>query len=110
MKKFFLSVQTFRNTTELGRIVARDTYDKFHHTIIYEGQIADVAGFIEKTMNDVIRQNYRLKPMKVVLMRFSDTFVIDLRPQTNGYDKKALSLTGTAVFNDFTGNKEGGEQ
>lgn len=110
MKKFFLSVQTFNSTTELGKIVARKVYVRYHHSLILEEQIKYVADFVNETMNKAIRQNCRLKPMKVTLWRQPDAFRISLRPDTAGsYEKYAFNITGTAVFNDFTGNKEGGE-
>lgn len=109
MKKFFLSVRTFSNTSKLGELVAREVYDKFQHTLVSEGQIVDVAAFIKESMAKYLRQNPRLKEMKVNYLNFPNSFCIDVMPESKSYDKIALSLTGTAVFNDFTEDKEGGE-
>lgn len=108
MKKYFVTVQTFSSTTKLGRLVAMEVREKFQHTLISEGQIVDVAAFIKDSMAEHLEQNPKLKEMKVRYLNFIDSFVIDLKPTAaDSYDKPALTITGTAVYQDFT--EEGGE-
>lgn len=108
MKKYFVTVQTFSNTTKLGRIVAKKVYGKYQHSLITDGKQTEIVDYINKVMHDALKENPRLKEMKVTYNKFINTFAIDLRPDTMVYEKYALSVTGSVVRNEFC--EEGGER
>lgn len=63
MRKYFLTVDTFQNTTKLGKLVAEIVEPKYNNTVVTDRQLLKIPNEIEDIMYEVISKNPRLKPM-----------------------------------------------
>lgn len=108
MSKYFVTVQTFCNTTLLGHAVGQEVLSKFHRSLVaQEGIEKGIKDFINSAMSKHLKKNRRLKPMIVSIYNNGYSFVISLVP-LNGNDMlRAFSLTGELVEHDYT--EKGGE-
>ena len=109
MSKYFVTVQTFCNTTLLGHAVGQEVLSKFHRSLVAQEDIEKgIKDFINNVMDKHLKKNRRLKPMLVSIYNNDYSFVITLVP-LNGNDMlRAFSLTGELVEHDYT--EKGGEQ
>lgn len=109
MRKYYVTVQTFCNTTLLGYAVGQEVLSKFHRSLVAQEDIEKgIKDFINSDMDKHLKKNRRLKPMLVSFYNNEHSFVISLVP-LNGNDMlRAFSLTGELVEHDYT--EKGGEQ
>lgn len=105
MNKYYITVQTYYNTTLLGRAVGQEVLNKFHRSLVNQENVdKDIKDFMDKHL----KKNRRLKPMLISRHDNGNSFVITLVP-LNGNDMlRAFSLTGELVEHDYT--EKGGEQ
>lgn len=108
MRKYYVTVQTFCNTTLLGHAVGQEVLSKFHRSLVAQEDIEKgIKDFINSAMDKHLKKNRRLKPMLVSIYNNDHSFVITLVP-LNGNDMlRAFSLTGELVEHDYT--EKGGE-
>lgn len=109
MRKYYVTVQTFCNTTLLGHAVGQEVLSKFHRSLVAQEDIEKgIKDFINSAMDKHLKKNRKLKPMLVSIYNNDYSFVITLVP-LNGNDMlRAFSLTGELVEHDYT--EKGGEQ
>lgn len=109
MRKYYVTVQTFCNTTLLGHAVGQEVLSKFHRSLVAQEDIEKgIKDFINSAMDKHLKKNRRIKPMLVSIYKNDHSFVITLVP-LNGNDMlRAFSLTGELVEHDYT--EKGGEQ
>lgn len=109
MRKYYVTVQTFCNTTLLGHAVGQEVLSKFHRSLVAQEDIEKgIKDFINSAMDKHLKKNRKLKPMLVSIYNNDHSFVISLVP-LNGNDMlRAFSLTGELVEHDYT--EKGGEQ
>lgn len=109
MKKYYVTVQTYYNTTVLGYAVGQEVLSKFHRSLVSQENVdKDIKDFINNAMDKHLKKNRKLKPMLVSIYNNDYSFVITLVP-LNGNDMlRAFSLTGELVEHDYT--EKGGEQ
>lgn len=109
MNKYYVTVQTFCNTTLLGHAVGQEVLSKFHRSLVAQEDIEKgIKDFINSAMDKHLKKNRRLKPMLVSIYNNDYSFVITLVP-LNGNDMlRAFSLNGELVEHDYT--EKGGEQ
>lgn len=102
MSKYFVTVQTFCNTTLLGHAVGQEVLSKFHRSLVAQEDIEKgIKDFINSAMAKHLKKNRRLKPMLVSIYNNDHSFVITLVP-LNGNDMlRAFSLTGELVEHDY---------
>ena len=108
MRKYYVTVQTFSNTTLLGHAVGQEVLSKFHRSLVAQEDIEKgIIDFIYNAMDKHLKKNRKLKPMLVSIYNNDYSFVITLVP-INGNDMlRAFSLTGELVEHDYT--EKGGE-
>lgn len=108
MSKYYVTVQTFCNTTLLGHAVGQEVLSKFHRSLVAQEDIEKgIKDFINSAMDKHMKKNRRLKPMLVSIYNNDYSFVVTLVP-LNGNDMlRAFSLTGELVEHDYT--EKGGE-
>lgn len=102
MRKYYVTVQTFCNTTLLGHAVGQEVLSKFHRSLVAQEDIEKgIKDFINSAMDKHLKKNRRLKPMLVSIYNNDYSFVITLVP-LNGNDMlRAFSLTGKLVEHDY---------
>lgn len=109
MNKYYITVQTYYNTTLLGYAVGQEVLSKFHRSLVSQEDIEKgIKDFINNAMDKHLKKNRRLKPMLISRHDNGNSFVVTLVP-LNGNDMlRAFSLTGELVEHDYT--EKGGEQ
>lgn len=109
MKKYYVTVQTFCNTTLLGHAVGQEVLSKFHRSLVAQEDIEKgIKDFINSAMDKHLKKNRRLKPMLVSIYNNGNSFVITLVPLNGNDILRAFTLTGELVEHDYT--EKGGEQ
>lgn len=103
MKKYYVTVQTYYNTTLLGYAVGQEVLSKFHRSLVYQENVdKDIKDFINNAMNKHLKKNRRLKPMLISKHDNGNSFVITLVPLNGNDILRAFTLTGELVEHDFT--------
>ena len=107
MKKYYVTVQTYYNTTLLVYAVGQEVLSKFHRSLVNQDNVdKDIKDFINNAMDKHLKKNRRLKPMLISRHDNGNSFVVTLVP-LNGNDMlRAFSLTGELVEHDYC--EEGG--
>lgn len=109
MKKYYVTVLTFYNTTLLGRAVGQEVLSKFHRSLVSQEDIEKgIKDFINNAMDKHLKKNRRLKPMLVSIYNNDYSFVVTLVPLNGNDILRAFTLTGELVEHDYT--EKGGEQ
>ena len=109
MRKYYVTVQTFCNTTLLGHAVGQEVLSKFHRSLVAQEDIEKgIKDFINNVMDKHLKKNRRLKPMLISKHDNGNSFVITLVPLNGNDILRAFTLTGELVENDYT--EKGGEQ
>ena len=65
MKRYFLTVSKYYNTTKLGKEIADYIYKKYNNSIVTDAQLVDIPDEIKLYMDNLIVSNPRLKPMTI---------------------------------------------
>lgn len=121
MKKFFLTVKTFSNTTKLGIEISKYIFGKYDRVIVSDVQLYKITNEIDDLMQDLRYRNKRLKPMKIGVSGFirglspdcecnkiSDNPMIWIYSSMTGdNDNRPFSICATKIKNDFTMEKGG---
>lgn len=103
MKKYYVTVQTYYNTTLLGYAVGQEVLSKFHRSLVYQENVdKDIKDFINNAMDKHLKKNRRLKPMLISKHDNGNSFVITLVPLNGNDILRAFTLTGELVEHDFT--------
>lgn len=103
MKKYYITVQTYYNTTLLGHAVGQEVLSKFHRSLVYQENVdKDIKDFINNAMNKHLKKNRRLKPMLISKHDNGNSFVITLVPLNGNDILRAFTLTGELVEHDYT--------
>lgn len=103
MNKYYITVQTYYNTTLLGYAVGQEVLSKFHRSLVYQENVdKDIKDFINNAMNKHLKKNRRLKPMLISKHDNGNSFVITLVPLNGNDILRAFTLTGELVEHDFT--------
>lgn len=103
MNKYYITVQTYYNTTLLGRAVGQEVLSKFHRSLVAQEDIEKrIKAFIKSAMAKHLKKNRRLKPMVVSIYNNDYSFVITLVPLNCNDMLRAFSLTGELVEHDYT--------
>lgn len=103
MKKYYVTVQTYYNTTLLGYAVGQEVLSKFHRSLVYQENVdKDIKDFINNAMNKRLKKNRRLKPMLISKHDNGNSFVITLVPLNGNDILRAFTLTGELVEHDYT--------
>lgn len=109
MKKYYVTVQTYYNTTVLGYAVGQEVLSKFHRSLVSQENVdKDIKDFINNAMDKHLKKNRRLKPMLISKHDNGNSFVITLVPLNGNDILRAFTLTGELVEHDYT--EKGGEQ
>lgn len=101
-RKYFITVQTFTNTTKLGELVANAVYEKYDKTVVAEGKpFNKMVEYIHFVMDRELKANRKLKPMQV--LRDSDyrCFHLELRPE-GSCDRSAFRLDGVLIKFEYS--------
>lgn len=102
MSKYFVTVQTFCNTTLLGHAVGQEVLSKFHRSLVAQEDIEKrIKAFIKSAMAKHLKKNRRLKPMLISRHDNGNSFVITLVPLNGNDILRAFSLTGELVEHDY---------
>lgn len=103
MNKYYITVQTYCNTTLLGYAVGQEVLSKFHRSLVYQENVdKDIKDFINNAMNKHLKKNRRLKPMLISKHDNGNSFVITLVPLNGNDILRAFTLTGELVEHDYT--------
>lgn len=103
MKKYYVTVQTYYNTTLLGHAVGQEVLSKFHRSLVYQENVdKDIKDFINNAMDKHLKKNRRLKPMLISKHDNGNSFVITLVPLNGNDILRAFTLTGELVEHDYT--------
>lgn len=103
MKKYYVTVQTYYNTTLLGHAVGQEVLNKFHRSLVNQENFdKDIKDFINNAMNKHLKKNRRLKPMLISKHDNGNSFVITLVPLNGNDILRAFTLTGELVEHDYT--------
>lgn len=103
MKKYYVTVQTYYNTTLLGYAVGQEVLSKFHRSLVNQENVdKDIKDFINNAMDKHLKKNRRLKPMLISKHDNGNSFVITLVPLNGNDILRAFTLTGELVEHDFT--------
>lgn len=103
MSKYYITVQTYCNTTLLGYAVGQEVLSKFHRSLVYQENVdKDIKDFINNAMNKHLKKNRRLKPMLISKHDNGNSFVITLVPLNGNDILRAFTLTGELVEHDYT--------
>lgn len=103
MKKYYVTVLTFYNTTLLGRAVGQEVLSKFHRSLVSQEDIEKgIKDFINTAMDKHLKKNRRLKPMLISRHDNGNSFVITLVPLNGNDILRAFMLTGELVEHDYT--------
>ncbi|WP_298454884.1 hypothetical protein [uncultured Prevotella sp.] len=103
MKKYYVTVQTYYNTTLLGYAVGQEVLSKFHRSLVNQDNVdKDIKDFINNAMDKHLKKNRRLKPMLISKHDNGNSFVITLVPLNGNDILRAFTLTGELVEHDFT--------
>lgn len=103
MKKYYVTVQTYYNTTLLGYAVGQEVLSKFHRSLVYQENVdKDIKDFINNAMDKHLKKNRRLKPMLISKHDNGNSFVITLVPLNGNDILRAFTLTGELVEHDYT--------
>lgn len=103
MSKYFVTVQTFCNTTLLGYAVGQEVLSKFHRSLVNQENVdKDIKDFINNAMDKHLKKNRRLKPMLISKHDNGNSFVITLVPLNGNDILRAFMLTGELVEHDYT--------
>lgn len=103
MNKYYITVQTFYNTTLLGHAVGQEVLSKFHRSLVYQENVdKDIKDFINNAMDKHLKKNRRLKPMLISKHDNGNSFVITLVPLNGNDILRAFTLTGELVEQDYT--------
>lgn len=109
MKKYYVTVQTYYNTTLLGYAVGQEVLSKFHRSLVSQENVdKDIKDFINNAMDKHLKKNRRLKPMLISKHDNGNSFVITLVPLNGNDILRAFTLTGELVEHNYT--EKGGEQ
>ena len=103
MKKYYVTVQTYYNTTLLGYAVGQEVLSKFHRSLVSQENVdKDIKDFINNAMDKHLKKNRRLKPMLISKHDNGNSFVITLVPLNGNDILRAFTLTGELVEHDYT--------
>lgn len=103
MNKYYITVQTYYNTTLLGYAVGQEVLSKFHRSLVYQDNVdKDIKDFINNAMDKHLKKNRRLKPMLISKYDNGNSFVITLVPLNGNDILRAFTLTGELVEHDYT--------
>lgn len=103
MKKYYVTVLTFYNTTLLGHAVGQEVLSKFHRSLANQENVdKDIKDFINNAMDKHLKKNRRLKPMLISKHDNGNSFVITLVPLNGNDILRAFTLTGELVEHDYT--------
>lgn len=103
MKKYYVTVQAFYNTTLLGHAVGQEVLSKFHRSLVNQENVdKDIKDFINNAMDKHLKKNRRLKPMLISRHDNGNSFVITLVPLNGNDILRAFTLTGELVEHDYT--------
>lgn len=103
MNKYYITVQTYYNTTLLGHAVGQEVLSKFHRSLVYQENVdKDIKDFINNAMNKHLKKNRRLKPMLISKHDNGNSFVITLVPLNGNDILRAFTLIGELVEHDYT--------
>lgn len=103
MRKYYVTVQTFCNTTLLGHAVGQEVLSKFHRSLVNQENVdKDIKDFINNAMDKHLKKNRRLKPMLISRHDNGNSFVITLVPLNGNDILRAFTLTGELVEHDYT--------
>lgn len=103
MKKYYVTVQTYYNTTLLGYAVGQEVLSKFHRSLVNQDNVdKDIKDFINNAMDKHLKKNRRLKPMLISKYDNGNSFVITLVPLNGNDILRAFTLTGELVEHDYT--------
>lgn len=116
MRKYFLSVQTYSNTTKLGKLVADIIEPKYNNTVVSENQLLRIPNEIEDIMYQQIQGNPRLKPMttsvygfirgiagKLNMTKIADSVNIWIWSSVSGdNDNRPFTIYATKIRRDYS--------
>lgn len=103
MNKYYITVQTYYNTTLLGRAVGQEVLNKFHRSLVNQENVdKDIKDFINNAMDKHLKKNRRLKPMRISSHDNDHSFVITLVPLNGNDILRAFTLVGDLVEHDYT--------
>ena len=120
MKKYFLTVNTFQNTTKLGKLVAEVVEPKYNNTVVSDRQLLKIPNEIEDIMYEVISKNPRLKPMTSSVYGFlrgitdkinkiSDNVRIWIWSSVSGdNDNRPFTIKAIKIRHDYSDQEKGG--
>lgn len=120
MKKYFLTVNTFQNTTKLGKLVTEIIEPKYNNTVVSDRQLLKIPNEIEDIMYEVISKNPRLKPMTSSVYGFlrgitdkinkiSDNVRIWIWSSVSGdNDNRPFSIQAIKIRHDYSDLEKGG--
>lgn len=120
MKKYFLTVNTFQNTTKLGKLVSEIIEPKYNNTVVSDRQLLKIPNEIEDIMYEVISKNPRLKPMTSSVYGFlrgiadkinkiSDTVQIWIWSSVSGdNDNRPFTIQAIKIRHDYSDLEKGG--
>lgn len=102
MNKYYITVQTYYNTTLLGHAVGQEVLNKFHRSLVNQENVdKDIKDFINNAMDKHLKKNRRLKPMLISRHDNGNSFVITLVPLNGNDILRAFMLTGELVEHDY---------
>ena len=122
MRKYFLTVNTFQNTTKLGKLVTEIIEPKYNNTVVSDRQLLKIPNEIEDIMHMVISGNPRLKPMtssvygfirgiadKINMTKISDAVHIWIWSSLSGdNDNRPFTIQATKIRHDYSDQEKGG--
>lgn len=120
MKKYFLTVNTFQNTTKLGKLVSEIIEPKYNNTVVSDRQLLKIPNEIEDIMYEVISKNPRLKPMTSSVYGFlrgiadkinkiSDTVQIWIWSSVSrDNDNRPFTIQAIKIRHDYSDPEKGG--
>ena len=75
--KYYIKVTTFSNTTKLGEIVAQQVRATYNKSVVTSGrEVERITEFIINAQNEAIKENAKLKRMKVKYFTGKGYFIL----------------------------------
>lgn len=120
MKRYFLTVSTFQNTTKLGSMVAQIIEPRYNNTVVSEEQLLRIPNEIEDIMYQKIYENKRLKPMTSSVYGFIRGIDKKINRAQNNVkiwiwssvkadnDNRPFTINATKIREDYSMREEGG--
>ena len=115
MRTYFLTINTYSNTTKLGKLVADIIVPRYDNTVVTDEQLLKIPDEITELVYRESIRNFRLKPMdigvcgfssgiaNVAMTKIADNASIWIYSSISGdNDNRPFTIHATRIRKDYT--------